>query len=125
MDTMTKKTVLVVEDDRSSFLLIKEMLSPLDLYIYHVGDGKDAVEFVDQRPETSLILMDLKLPFMNGYEATKLIKKKHPEIMIIAQTAYAMNGDKELAKEAGCDSYLTKPLHLGAFLKTIKTYLKV
>lgn len=123
MDTKTKHPVLVVEDDRSSYLLIKEMLSPLNLDIFHVGDGKDAVEFVDKRPEISLILMDLKLPFMDGFEATKLIKQKHPEIVIIAQTAFAMPGDKELATEAGCDSYITKPLHLETFLKTIKSFI--
>lgn len=105
-----KKRILVVEDDNESYSLIREILTPLNFEIHHVGDGKDAVEFVRMNPEIQLVLMDMKLPFMNGDEATAAIRKFNQEILIIAQTAYAMLGDKEKAIEAGCNDYITKPL---------------
>jgi signal transduction histidine kinase/CheY-like chemotaxis protein len=105
-----KKQILIVEDDKESFFLIQEILRPLNIETNHVGDGKDAVEFVKMNPETQLILMDMKLPFMNGDEATVEIRKFNPDILIIAQTAYAMLGDREKAIEAGCNDYITKPL---------------
>jgi CheY-like chemotaxis protein len=67
--------------------------------------------------------MDIKLPFMDGYEATKAIKQINPKISIIAQTAYAMAGDKEKALSAGCDDYISKPLDLNKLQKLVKTYL--
>lgn len=105
-----KKQILIVEDDKESFFLIQEILHPFNFEINHVGDGKDAVEFVKMNPETQLILMDMRLPFMNGDEATAEIRKFNPDVLIIAQTAYAMLGDREKAIEAGCNDYLTKPL---------------
>jgi len=105
-----RKRILVVEDDKESYLLIKEILHPLNIEISHVRDGKDAVEFIKMNPEIQLILMDMKLPFMNGDEATIAIRKINPNISIIAQTAFAMLGDKEKALKAGCNDYITKPL---------------
>lgn len=105
-----KKQILVVEDDKESFFLIEEILRPLNIDIHHVGDGKDAVEFIKMNPETQLILMDMKLPSMNGDVATVEIRKFNQDILIIAQTAYAMLGDREKAIEAGCNDYITKPL---------------
>jgi CheY-like chemotaxis protein len=66
--------------------------------------------------------MDLKLPTMNGYEATKVIKQINPKIRIIAQTAYAMFGDREKALSVGCDDYITKPLDLKKLEELIKIY---
>jgi signal transduction histidine kinase/CheY-like chemotaxis protein len=106
----TRKVILVVEDDKDSFFLIQEILHPLNIDIHHVNDGKDAVEFIRMNPETKLVLMDMKLPFMNGEEATVEIRKFNTNISIIAQTAYAMVGDKEKALNAGCNDYVTKPL---------------
>jgi signal transduction histidine kinase len=105
-----KKQILVVEDEKESFTLIQEILRPLNIEINHVGDGKEAVEFIKMNPETQLILMDMKLPFMNGDEATVEIRKFNTDILIIAQTAYAMLGDREKAIEAGCNYYITKPI---------------
>jgi signal transduction histidine kinase/CheY-like chemotaxis protein len=108
--TDSRKVILVVEDDKDSFFLIQEILHPLNIDIHHVNDGKDAVEFIKMNPETKLVLMDMKLPFMNGEEATVAIRKFNSNISIIAQTAYAMVGDKEKALSAGCNDYVTKPL---------------
>lgn len=116
------RPLLVVEDDKASYLLIKEFLKPLNIEIHHVADGKDAVNFVKLNPDVSLILMDIKLPFMDGYEATRSIKKINPGIPIIAQTAYAMAGDREKALSAGCDDYITKPLDFNKLQELVKRY---
>lgn len=117
------KPILVVEDDIISYNLIREFLLPLNLEIYHVTDGKDAINFVKMNPDVQLILMDIKLPYMDGYEATKLIKQINPKIYIIAQTAYAMQGDMEKAIDVGFDNYITKPLDLNKLQKLVESHL--
>jgi CheY-like chemotaxis protein len=113
----------IVEDDKTSFILLKEFLKPLNLEIHHVTDGIEAVNFIKMNPDIRLILMDLKLPFMDGYEAARIIKRMNPKIPIIAQTAYAMLGDKDKALSAGCDDYITKPLDLEKLKELVNTYL--
>jgi signal transduction histidine kinase/CheY-like chemotaxis protein len=108
--TFSIKSILVVEDNKESFMLIQEILRSLNVDIHHVGDGKEAVEFIKSNPETHLVLMDMKLPFMNGDDATVAIRKFNPTVQIIAQTAYAMLGDREKALAAGCNDYITKPI---------------
>jgi signal transduction histidine kinase len=117
------RPILVVEDDKTSYMLIKEFLRPLNIEIHHVTDGTDAINFIKINPDIRLILMDIKLPFMDGYEATRAIKMINPKIPIIAQTAYAMNGDREKSLEAGCDDYITKPLDLKKLQELVKPYL--
>jgi len=115
--------ILVVEDDKTSYLLLKEILKPLNIEIHHVNDGIDAINFIKLNPEVRLILMDMKLPTMDGYQATQAIKLLNPKIPVIAQTAYAMIGDEEKAINAGCDDYLTKPLNPKKLQELIKLYL--
>lgn len=117
------KSILVVEDDKASYMLIKEFLRPLNVDIHHVNDGADAINLIKINPDIRLILMDLKLPFMDGYEATKAIKQINPKIPIIAQTAYAMIGDREKALSAGCDDYITKPLDIKNIQELVSIYL--
>ena len=117
------RSILVVEDDKTSYMLIKEFLRPLNIEIHHVTDGADAINFIKTNPDILLILMDIKLPFMDGYEATKAIKQINPKIHIIAQTAYAMLGDREKALSAGCDNYITKPLDLKKLQDLVMLYL--
>jgi signal transduction histidine kinase len=119
----SRKIILIVEDDNTSYLLIREILRFSDFEIHHVSDGKDAVDFIEQNPETGLILMDIKMPFMDGYEATSKIRKINPKIKIIAQTAYAMLGDMEKAISAGCNDYITKPLDSKKLLELINAHL--
>ena len=117
------KPILVVEDDNTSFMLIKEFLRPLNVEIHHVSNGADAVSFIRKNLDIRLVLMDIKLPLMDGYEATKAIKQVNPGIIVIAQTAYGMLGDREKAIIAGCDDYLTKPLELHKLQELVKRYL--
>ena len=117
------KSILLVEDEKNSQDLLILMLKPLNMEIHNVTDGNEAIRHVIKNPDTSLVLMDLKLPFLDGYEATRMIKKVNPKIPIIAQTAYAMAGDREKALAAGCDDYITKPLSSSTLLPMIKAHL--
>jgi CheY-like chemotaxis protein len=116
--------ILVVEDDKYGFFLIQEILSSLNIEIHHVRDGNEAVDFIKMNPGTQLVLMDMKLPKMNGDEATIAIRKFNTTISIIAQTAYAMLGDKEKAIDAGCNDYITKPLESKKLLDLVTMHLR-
>ncbi len=123
MDTNKKPLVLIVEDVESNYLYLNAVLSKLDVHIEWVKNGIEAVNFVNDNPEVSLIMMDLQMPEMNGYDATREIKKNHKEVIIIAQTAFAMSDDRTKALEAGCDDYLAKPIRSKDLLETVKKYL--
>lgn len=116
--------LLIAEDDETSFMLLKAYLSKGNYKIIRAVDGKQTIELLEKNPDISLILMDLKMPVMDGYEATRAIKKSHPDIPIIAQTAYALSGDNQKAIEAGCDDYVTKPINKEELLDKIKRTLK-
>jgi signal transduction histidine kinase/CheY-like chemotaxis protein len=118
-----RKKILVVEDDTNSLFLIQEILRPLNVNIHHIADGREAVEYIRENPDTHMVLMDMKLPNMNGDEATIAIRKFNPEILIIAQTAYAMLGDKQKALDAGCNDYITKPLESKKLIEMIQRLL--
>ncbi len=118
-----KGKVLVVEDDKASQELIERILRPLNLEFVYANNGAEAIRCVIRNVDVKLIMMDLKLPDVNGYEATSIIKKIKPEIPIIAQTAFAMEGDREKAIAAGCDDYITKPLDSSKLLEMVQTHL--
>jgi CheY-like chemotaxis protein len=89
-----------------------------------VRTGLEAVETCRNNPTIDLVLMDIKIPIMDGYEATRQIRKFNKDIVIIAQTAYALTGEKETAIEAGCNDYISKPIKKDEFLAIIKEYFK-
>jgi CheY-like chemotaxis protein len=91
--------------------------------LLHAWDGTQAVENVKNHSDISLVLMDIKMPKMNGYEATRRIKEIRPKLPVIAQTAYALSSDREQALHAGCDNYIAKPIDKDSFLEVIKSYL--
>lgn len=117
-----EKTVLIVEDDFYNAEFIKEILSETGLNIIHTEYGQEAIELAKSQ-SLDLILMDIRLPDMNGYEATKQIKLLRPNIRIIAQTAYASHDDKRKAVDAGCIDYISKPLKANLLLPMISKYL--
>ncbi|MCK4288154.1 MAG: response regulator [Bacteroidales bacterium] len=118
------KTILIVEDDRASYKLLKVLLHTLEIKTIWAEGGIEAVKICSDNPDIDLVLMDIKMPDMNGYEATKRIKKFRPELPIIAQTAYALYGDDIKAAEAGCDEYITKPVMKKELFELISKYLK-
>jgi hypothetical protein len=118
----TDKTILVVEDDLFNATYIKEILSDTGLNIINTEYGYEAVRIAtSQSPD--LVLMDIRLPDMSGYEATRQIKKQKPYLKIIAQTAYATPDDKQKAFDAGCNDYISKPLMRGLLLSMINKHL--
>jgi signal transduction histidine kinase len=114
------KKVLIVEDDEMSFVYLKEVLKSTQIYILHAKSGKQAIELVEANPEINIILMDIKLPEMDGYEATRRIKQINSEIPVIAQTAYAMADDQQKIIQAGCNDYISKPINRRKLLHTIE-----
>lgn len=115
--------VLIVEDVESNYLYLQAVLTKITNNVVWVENGVDAVKYVKENAEIDIILMDLQMPEMNGYEATKQIKALFPAMTIIAQTAFAMSDDKERAMEAGCDDYLAKPIRSKDLLETVQKYL--
>ncbi|MDA3953604.1 MAG: response regulator [Bacteroidales bacterium] len=118
------QTLLIVEDDTTNYLYLKEVFDEYFNIILHARNGVEAVNFFTENSDISLILMDLKMPVMDGFEATRQIKKISPNVPIIAQTAYAFNEDKIKALEAGCDDYIAKPIELQTLLDLIVKYQK-
>ena len=118
-----EKTILIVEDESNNHSYIQELLSPTSIKMLHAWDGKDAIDQVRKHPDISLVLMDIKMPIMNGYEATRQIKEIRPLLPVIAQTAYALSHDREQALIAGCDDYISKPISKVALVDLIAGYL--
>jgi signal transduction histidine kinase/CheY-like chemotaxis protein len=106
-----KITALVAEDDFVSFSLMNTILQNENINVIHAKNGKEAVELFEEAAGLiSVIFMDVKMPVMNGIEATRKIRELDKNITIIAQTAFALSGDKEVAMDAGCTDYLSKPI---------------
>ena len=115
-------TILIVDDEESNYLYLKEIIDDLNIKNLKATNGLEAIEMVKKHPEIKLILMDIKMPILNGYKATTQIKELNPNIIIIAQTAYAQKGDKEKAINSGCDDYISKPIKEIIILDLIKKY---
>jgi len=107
---MKKLKVLIAEDDESSFLYLSSALRGIYSELLKASNGTDAVELCKAHSDIDLILMDIKIPLMDGYEVTRKIREFNQEVVISAQTAYAMMGDREKALEAGCNGYIAKPV---------------
>ncbi|WP_052345486.1 PAS domain-containing hybrid sensor histidine kinase/response regulator [Alkaliflexus imshenetskii] len=107
---LTCRTILLVEDDLYSHAYLDRLLTSKNYNLLHAWDGKEAVKLVMRNLEISLVLMDIKMPKMDGFQALKLIKNFRPELPVIAQTAYALSNDKEKAINEGFDNYLSKPI---------------
>jgi len=123
LEKADKKTILIVEDEYSNYFFLELMFSKMGITPIVAHNGQEAIDICKSNPEIDLILMDLKMPVLNGFEATKQIKAMRPELPIIAQTAYALSADKHKAIEAGCDDYLTKPIRKQDLMVALARYL--
>jgi len=103
--------ILIIDDDRISELLLSIAFNKISQNVLKVGTGLEAVNICRNNPDIDLVLMDIKMPDMDGYEATRLIRKFNKRVIIIAQTAYGLEGDREKAIEAGCNDYISKPIN--------------
>ena len=115
------KTILIVEDIDLNIDLLTQILED-DYHLLVAKDGTQGVDLTLQN-NPDLVLMDISLPIMDGYEATRTIRKTFPSLPIIGLSAHAMQGDDEKAKTAGCSDYMTKPLDEDLLLRKIKQYL--
>lgn len=118
-----KNTILIAEDDQISFEFLNIILSKKGYDLIHVENGEDCVKAFKENPQIALILMDIKMPGIDGLEATRLIRKWDKNIPIIAQTAHAFSGEREKAFIAGCSDYLTKPIKRAELLSKISEYI--
>jgi PAS domain S-box-containing protein len=120
-----KTKVLVVEDEFTNFVYIREVLKSFNLEIIHAENGKMAVELFEQHQDIDLVLMDIKMPIMDGYESTFKIRLISSTVPIIAITAYALAEDETRALKAGCNEYVAKPTSKKMLYEIIHKYLKV
>ena len=115
--------ILIVEDDETSDLLLSTMLTKINREILQAKNGLEAIELCRNNPDLDLILMDIKMPVMDGYEATQQIRQFNKDVIIIAQTAYGLSGDKEKAIVAGCNGYISKPIIKDELMSLIQQYV--
>jgi PAS domain S-box-containing protein len=117
--------ILIAEDDMSNYLLIESILKrDSKVKLLNAEDGQEAVNLYKSNPDIDLVIMDMKMPVMSGFEATKIIKSMNMNLPILAVTAYALSGDNEKARDAGCDDYISKPFDGKVLLNKIKALIK-
>jgi PAS domain S-box-containing protein len=117
------KTILIAEDEEVNFNLLETIIGPTHANILRAKNGIEAINICSTTPKIDLVLMDIKMPDMNGFDATKRIKSSRKDLIIIAQTAYAMSVDEDNCLRAGCDDYISKPLSIDDLLNKINKYL--
>lgn len=117
-----KLKILVAEDDKISRMLIQKVIEPYSKEIIHARTGVEAVKMCRNNPDLDLILMDIQMPQMNGFEATREIRKFNKEIIILSQTAFALEGDREKTIQIGCNDYISKPIDKVELSRLIRYY---
>lgn len=123
---LTGKKIIIAEDDENSFLLLDYILSEFKAEIIHTQTGEDTIQALKDNPETCLILMDIRMPGINGIEAAGFIRQFNTDVPIIAQTAIMFKDEEKVkALEVGCNDYILKPINQNLLLDKIKHLLKI
>lgn len=117
------KTVLIAEDADDNYFLLTAILKKTKINLIRAKNGQEAIDLCKENENIDAILMDLSMPIMNGLEATSAIKEFRAELPIIAQTAYAMEADREKTFEAGCDDYISKPIRRKVLIELLDKYI--
>jgi len=117
------KTILIAEDEISNYEFLRIFFTKMKIRVLWAKNGLEAINFCDADPSIDLVIMDIKIPILDGYQATEKIKAKRPELPVIALTAYAMMSDREDALKAGCDNYLSKPIQIDLLNDLLSHYL--
>jgi signal transduction histidine kinase/ligand-binding sensor domain-containing protein len=120
---LKNKNILIAEDEINNYKFLLAILKPTQANIIYAKNGEEAVQLVNTHNNIDLILMDIKMPVMDGLKATKIIKETHKSIKIIAFTAFAMPNDESIAIDYGCDDYISKPAKAKQILKIINKHL--
>lgn len=123
MNNVRNKLILIVEDEEFNRIYFEELLNQIHCNVLVANNGIEAVDICQKNDNIDLVLMDIKMPLMDGYEATKEIKKIRPNLPIIAQTAFALLGDKNKSLENGCDDYIAKPVKKDVLIQLIRKHL--
>ncbi len=118
------RNILIAEDDYTSFQYLTKVLKNQNYKIFHAENGIQAVDIIKNNSNIDMVLMDIKMPLMDGIEATIQIKKIRPDVPIIAQTAYAFSEERDKFIAIGCDDYITKPISIELLLNLMDKYLK-
>ena len=118
------KAILIVDDNELNCHLLHRMIEPTGAKVIIANDGKPAIEECFNNLNISLVLMDIQMPEMDGYEATRTIKSIRPEVPVIAQTAYFVKEEREKMKQAGCDEYISKPIRPKELLELLNKYFR-
>ncbi|NLN30472.1 MAG: response regulator [Bacteroidales bacterium] len=116
------KKILIVEDDLSSRLYLNKILEKTEAILLNAGDGREAVEFVENDPGIDMVLMDIQLPVMDGYTSARKIRELRREVKLIAQTAYSFTGDMENMYESGFDDFLIKPIYSKQLIEKLSSW---
>ena len=119
----TGKTILIAEDEVSNYELLMVYLENLEVQTLWAKDGEEAISFCETNNNIDLVLMDIKMPKMNGLDATSIIRETLPNLPIIAQTAFVLPGDDQKAYEAGCNEYIGKPIKRRDLYNLLSKYL--
>jgi two-component system, cell cycle response regulator DivK len=117
------KVILAVEDDDVSLEFLKELFEPYKVKLLSTNNGKSAIDICKSEKQIDLVLMDVQLPVLNGKEAMKQIKSFRPDLPIIAQTAFAMAGDREMYIDEGFDDYIAKPINVEQLLSSMDHFI--
>lgn len=118
----SNKLILIAEDEDINFLYLNGALLNTGARIIRAKNGKEAIATAATRDDIDIVLMDIKMPFVNGYEATRAIKQFCPDLPVIAQTAFVMEDEKTKCYDAGCDYYLSKPIKKETLYKVLNSY---
>ncbi len=118
---LSGKHLLIVEDEESNYYLLDRILKRAGIKATWAHNGLEAIELC-KNATFDMVLMDIRMPVMDGYEATQEIKKIHPSLPVIAQTAYALKGEKEKSLAAGCDAYISKPIDSKELMSILQQY---
>ncbi len=117
------KKILIAEDDHSNYYFLFEALKDTGVEILWSKDGEETMKLFRAHKDINLVLMDINMPLKNGYECTREIKLERPTLPVIAQTAYAMSGERQISRDAGCDNYLSKPIKVSELLDTLALHM--
>ncbi len=120
----SKKTILLAEDDDISYRYINEVLSKTKVKLLWAKNGKEALDILHKNPDIDMLLTDIHMPILNGYELIKRARTTYPNLKVIVQAAYRMSDGKEKSYEAGCDDYIAKPISPKELLSKIDKYIR-
>ena len=121
---LVNKKLLVVDDEENNWLFIKDLLEDTGVNLVWARVGQEAIDIVSTGQKIDLILMDMKMPVLDGFDTTREIKKINSSIPVIAHTAFAMPDEREKCISSGCDGYICKPIDIDELLELINNILK-